>query len=108
METGFGEFVQVFGTGVTAGSVMGAWIWNLIKEKTELRDRNDKLSDYIQDSDKSNLQILTEMRMLIVTLTTSQDRFTPAVQDIIAKEVALLKQILDGIQRSIDSRNAKG
>jgi hypothetical protein len=107
METSFGEFIQVFGTGVTAGGVMGVWIWSLLKEKTELQDRNNKLTDYIQESDKSNLQILTEMRMLIVTLTTGQDRFAPAVQDIISKEIALLKQILDGIQKSIDSRSQK-
>ncbi len=99
------EIVKIFGTGVTAGGVMGLWIWNLLKEKTELQTRNDNLTDYIQQSDKSNLQLLTEMRMLIATLTANQDKLPSAIKELVVAEMALIKQTLDALQTSFNNRS---
>lgn len=113
---GWQEIIKIFSTGVTAAGVMGLWIYNLLEEKksiktenTEslkaLRSRNDTLTDYIKESDKANLQLLTEMRMLITTLTANQEKLPAAIRDIIKSEVSLIKQTLDAVQSNINRRS---
>jgi len=110
------EIIKIFGTNVTVAGIMGVWIYVLLQEKkntkessekqiNELQGRNDLLNDYIKESDKSNLQLLTEMRMLIATLTSNQDKLPAVVKDIISAELSLLKQTVDAIQSSINNRS---
>lgn len=48
------EVAKIFGTGGTAGAVMGLWIYDLVGQRAKLQDRNNQLTDHIQEQEEMN------------------------------------------------------
>lgn len=96
------ELVKIFGSGITAGGVMGLWLWTQHQEKVKQTNRIEELTSYIQMSDKSTTQLMTEMKLLIATLVSNQDSLPTAIKLMLEP----FEKALERVERNITEKSS--
>jgi hypothetical protein len=109
------ELVNIFGT-ATATGVLGMWVRSEIQSKKELKDstdiervdslkRNSELTDSVSDSEKATIKLLTEMQMVMASLTGAIDKLPEELRKVLQLELIELKATMKSIKDDLDKRH---